>query len=426
MSLPPGLLLYRWATRLAGPLAHPALHYRVRQGKEDPLRLDERQGRASRNRPNGHLVWLHGASVGESRVVLTLVRALLKERPGLHCLVTTGTTTSAHLMSEKLPSAAIHQYVPIDRPRYVRRFLDYWQPDLGIFAESELWPNLILAAERRGIPMALVNARMNSKSVRNWLANRASAHRLLSCFSWIGAADRRTADGLSDILHDDVPMVGNLKIDAEADAPPASALAEAHSAIGNRPVWLAASTHPGEDEIVLAAHQNLLKNRPDALLILAPRHPDRGDALSDALASHDLGHVRRSQGETPGPSHSVWLADTMGEMALWFAIAPVSLIAGSLIDGIGGHNPVEATQGGSAVLTGPYTASFDDVFDSYEAHDALVRTANAEDISAAVTAVWEGASDTVPAARQAVTALSSGALTRTMNALRPMLTGTLA
>jgi 3-deoxy-D-manno-octulosonic-acid transferase len=149
MSLPPGLFVYHWATRLAGPLAHPALHYRVKQGKEDPLRLDERQGRPSRNRPNGHLVWLHGASVGESRVILTLVRALLKEHPNLHCLVTTGTTTSAQLMSEKLPSRAIHQYVPIDRPRYVRRFLDYWQPDLGIFAESELWPNLLLAADRR-------------------------------------------------------------------------------------------------------------------------------------------------------------------------------------------------------------------------------------------------------------------------------------
>lgn len=426
MSLPPGLFVYHWATRLAGPLAHPALHHRVRRGKEDPLRLDERQGRPSRNRPNGHLVWLHGASVGESRVILTLVRALLKEHPNLHCLVTTGTTTSAQLMSEKLPSRAIHQYVPIDRPRYVRRFLDYWQPDLGIFAESELWPNLLLAAERRGIPMALVNARMNSKSVRNWLANRGSARRLLRCFAWIGAADRRTSEGLSAILDDDVPMVGNLKIDAEADPPDAETLERFRAAIGDRPVWLAASTHPGEDEIVLAAHQNLLKNYLNALLILAPRHPDRGDAMSDTLAAGDFAHARRSAGETPGPEHSVWLADTMGEMALWFALSPVAFIAGSLIDGIGGHNPVEATQGGAAVITGPFTASFDDVFGAYEAHDAVTRVAHADALSAAVATIWSGQSDTVPAARQAVKALSSGALTQTMSALRPMLTGTLA
>lgn len=425
MKLPPGLLLYRWVTRVAGPLAHPALHHRVKQGKEDALRLDEREGRPSRNRPGGPLVWLHGASVGESRVILTLVRALARERPDLHFLVTTGTITSAELMSAKLSRQAMHQYVPIDRPRYARRFLDYWQPDLGIFVESELWPNLLLAAEQRGIPMALVNARMNSKSVRNWLANRASARRLLSCFAWIGAADRRTAEGLSKILDDDVPMVGNLKIDAEADPADPDALAEVKSALGDRPVWLAASTHAGEEEIVLAAHQSLLSNRPDALLILAPRHPERGDTVADALASHDLGYARRSHGETPTPEHAVWLADTLGEMALWCASVPVAFVGGSLVDGIGGHNPVEVTHGGAEVLAGPYTASFDDVFAAYEAHEAVTRVKDAPELAAAVAAAWDGRGRGVEAGQAAVRSLSSGALQATLKALRPMMTGTL-
>ncbi|HAQ36022.1 MAG: 3-deoxy-D-manno-octulosonic acid transferase [Maricaulis sp.] len=425
MSLPPGLLFYRCATTLAGPLAHPALHFRVKRGKEDALRIDEREGRALRVRPAGRLVWLHGASVGESRVILTLVKALSNDNPRLNFLVTTGTMTSAAMMDKALPSQAIHQYVPIDRPLYVRRFLDYWQPDLGVFVESELWPNLLLGAQHRGIPLALVNARMNSGSMRGWMSNRSSAVRLLRCFSWIGAADQRTADGLSDILRDTVPMVGNLKIDAEADPVDPEAFAPIIAATRSRHVWVAASTHPGEDEIVLDAHRKLLAKQSDALLILVPRHPERGDAVSDLLASRSLAHARRSQGERPDGEQPVWLADTLGEMRLWLAATPAAFIGGSLFDGIGGHNPVEATQSDAAVITGPYTASFDDVFAAYEAQDAVVRVQDADRIAQAVTAIWNGQGASVQAGRAAVAALSSGALSQTMKALRPMLTGTL-
>lgn len=425
MSLPPGLLFYRWITRIAGPLAHPALHYRVKRGKEDALRLDERQGRASRIRPAGPLIWLHGASVGESRVILTLVRALKKEHPRLHFLVTTGTMTSAAIMSDALPQAAIHQYVPIDRPRYVQRFLDYWQPDLGIFVESELWPNMLLAAQKRAIPLALVNARMNSGSMRSWRSSRTSARRLLSCFSWIGAADRRTADGLSGILEDDVPMVGNLKLEAEREPPDPIAAAAVADSLGGRPSWVAASTHASEDEIVLTAHENLLASYPDALLILAPRHPERGDEISDSLASHNLNHKRRSQGEFPGPNESVWLADTLGEMPLWFSACRAAFIGGSLIEGIGGHNPVEATQCGASVVTGPFTASFDDVFQAYEAQNAVVRVSNPDELAAAIAAIWNGSGPKPEAGHDAIRDLSSGALSNTLKALQPMLTGTL-
>lgn len=416
------LLLYRWLTILTAPLSGILLEQRARDGKEDRNRLAERFGHASHPRTPGFLVWLHGASVGESLLLLDLVRRL-SEQTDWHFLVTTGTTTSAELMTRELPDRAIHQYIPIDRPACVRRFFDHWQPDATVFVESELWPNLLMEMRKRGTPAALANARMNAASLNSWRKRKKSAQYLLAAFSWIGAADQRTQAGLSAILERQIKRPGNLKLQT---APISANTAERETlrdALSGRPVWLAASTHEGEEGILLEAHRKLLRDAPEALLILAPRHPERGDSLAARLEAEDWQYARRSAGQVPEQGDAVWLADTLGEMSLWYALADQAFIAGSLIDGIGGHNPVEATRSGCAVITGPYTASFDDVYAAYATESAMIVAADADAIA---DALQSNPARRMARAEQALERLTSGAMEETLRALLTLVSGSTA
>ncbi|BDW98869.1 3-deoxy-D-manno-octulosonic acid transferase [Maricaulis maris] len=421
MSLPASLQVYRALTGLAAPLLPVILSRRARAGKEDPTRRNERLGRPAIKRPDGTLIWLHGASVGESLVLATLVDKLAARDPELEFLVTTGTLTSAALMAKRLPPQAKHQYVPVDTPGAVRRFLDHWQPDLGVFAESELWPNLLIEAGRRGIPMALVNARMNAASLAGWRKRGDSVRSLLESFEWIGAADTRTRDGLEDLTGREIILAGNLKLEARPLAPDARELSALKVALAGRPVWLAASTHDGEDDLVLAAHALLRKTHPGALLILAPRHPERGDALAGLVRQRGFHHARRSRGEVPDGQDTVWLADTLGEMGLWFALAPAALIAGSLKPGIGGHNPIEASQAGACVISGPHVDSFDDLYTAYRRHGAMLEVEDAAGLAAAVEQVWQAKAPGKASAERAINEASGGALETTLSALRALL-----
>lgn len=423
MRLPPALGWYRTATRIAAPLLPGVLARRARKGKEDPARRHERLGHPNGQRPDGVLVWMHGASVGESLVLASLAEALLARRPDLRILVTSGTTTSAGLLARRLPERAFHQYVPVDTPAAARRFVEHWQPDLAVFAESELWPNLIVETARRGTPMALVNARMNARSIRSWRRRPDTARWLLGRFAWIGAADTRTRDGLEDIAGYPVSLAGNLKLEARPPDPDAAELDRTRDALGNRPVWLAASTHPGEEAIVLDAHKRLLATHPDALLILAPRHPERADAIAREIADRGLTATRRSRKPLPDSHCQVWLADTLGEMMLWYSLAPASLIAGSLVPDIGGHNPVEASRAGTAVIAGPHAASFDDLFDAYRRHGALLEARDADSLAAAVEQVWAGKGPLTEAADAALADASGGAMATTLEQLERLLDG---
>ena len=422
MRLPLALFLYRGFTRLAAPLFPLLLNHRASKGKEDPARRNERLGRPSELRPDGELVWLHGASIGESLVLATLVDELGGLRPELNFIVTTGTTTSADLMAKRLPSNARHQYIPIDTPKAVAGFLDHWKPTLAVFAESELWPNLILETSRRSIPMALVNARMNDKSLANWRKKRPDTARFLfSCFDWIGTADLRTQDGLEEIMGEIVTFAGNLKLEARAvDADPHT-LSQARVDTSGRHVWLAASTHDGEEEIILKAHGLLLEKHPLALLVLAPRHPERAKSIGALIKRKKFGYALRSANQLPHTSDQVWLADTLGEMPLWFSLAPAALIAGSLKKNIGGHNPIEANQAGAAVICGPYHASFQDLFDAYRTHQAALFVDDAATLAAAVDAIWTGQGPKQENARDAIAEASGGALKTTLNALISLL-----
>lgn len=349
MTLP--LALYGLATGLAEPLAPLILKRRAKAGREDPLRLGERLGRAGAPRPPGPLVWLHGVSVGETVSLLALVEGLRARRPDLGLLVTSGTRTSAELLARRLPAGVRHQYVPVDTPGAVRRFLDHWRPDLGVFAESELWPNLILTARRRGTRLVLASARITEGTARTWRRAPASARRLLSAFDLILPQDRATADRLRG-LGADCGRELNLK---RAGAPlifdPAE-LARLQGLAAGRPVALAASTHPGEDALIAEAAEGL-----GALVVIAPRHPERGAEIAAALKA-----PRRALGEEPGPETPVWIADTLGEMGLFFRLADVVVMGGSFPGGIGGHNPLEPARLGAPVITGPDIANAADVY----------------------------------------------------------------
>ena len=351
-----GLTAYLAVSRLAGVVAGPILSRRMSRGKEDPARVGERLGRPGAARPGGPLVWLHGASVGEAMSALPLIAAIRTSRPDLTILLTTGTVASARRMAAELPEGAIHQYVPVDTAAAVRSFLDHWRPDLAVWIESELWPRLITETRRRDIPMALVNARLSAKSHAKWRRLPGMARALLSAFGLVLAQDRETVDRLQD-LGCPALMGGNLK--AAVPEPPCDAdtLAAVSARLESRPVWLAASTHPGEEEIVADAQAEVLRAHPDALLILAPRHPERGDAIADLLRQRSLATARRSLDQVPGPDTAVWLADTLGEMGLWYRLAPVSFVGGSLTDR-GGHTPFEPALCGSAILHGPDTRNF--------------------------------------------------------------------
>ena len=349
-SLALGLYL-AWSGRGALSYANRKLRERLKDGKEDPDRIAERRGEASQPRPEGKLIWFHAASVGESLALLELIRRIVEEREDVSVLMTTGTVTSAVVMAERLPEGAIHQYVPLDARAFVTRFLDHWRPDLAVWSESELWPTLISETHRRGVPMMIVNARMSKASHDRWRFLRGMARSLLNRFDEALVQDDITAMYLrrlgmpAERMH----VTGTLKEGAAALPCDEAERREMTEHLGGRPVWLAASTHDGEEHIVLEAHRIALRVNPRLLLILAPRHPNRGDEIAQMLQTERWRFNRRTAGEMPDADAQVYLADTMGELGLWYRVAPISLVGGSL-QPIGGHNPFEPAALGSAIL----------------------------------------------------------------------------
>jgi 3-deoxy-D-manno-octulosonic-acid transferase len=352
--LPLGLMAWRALSLAAQPFAPLLLSQRAARGKEDRARMKERLGIAGRPRPDGKLVWVHGASVGESLAALPLIERLQAQMPGTSVLVTSGTVTSARMMQARLPQGAIHQFVPLDTPRAVSRFLDHWKPDAGLFVESDLWPNLILAAAARSIPLALVNARISARSAAGWNRARGTVKRLLAAFDAVLAQDEEIAARFRALGARNVTIAGSLKADAPPLACDETALAALQSQIGARPVLLAAQTHSGEDETVLPAHDMLRARFPDLLTIIVPRHLERAadiEMLCGARAAR-----RRSLGQAISEQTQVYIADTLGELGLFYRLAPFAFVGGTLVP-MGGHNPLEPAVLNRAVLAGPHRAS---------------------------------------------------------------------
>lgn len=354
------LLAYRYATLALSPVVPIALQQRALRGKEDRSRIRERFGYASEPRPAGELIWIHGASVGECMAALPLIGALLKT-PQRHVLVTSGTVTSAKLMMDRLPARALHQFAPVDTPGSIRRFLDYWRPSIGLFIDSEIWPNMISSAHARGTKLVLVNGRLSEKSFSGWRKLPRMAATLLSKYDICLAQDESTAERLKALGASVVQIAGSLK----ADAPPlpvdGSELSQLTAVIGPRPVLIAASTHAGEEETILPAHDILRRQHPDLLTVIVPRHPDRGANVAMLCGTRAV--ARRSQGEKPRAETAVYVADTLGELGLIYRLAAFAFIGGSLI-AHGGQNPLEPAKLSRAVIAGPHTANFAETYDA--------------------------------------------------------------
>lgn len=379
------LLAAAW--RLAASAAAPALpaylRRRARRGKEVPERIAERYGEGAA-RPEGRLLWLHAASVGEMLSLLPLLEALGEAAPRLRFLVTTGTRTSADLLARRLPPAlaprVTHRFVPLDVPRWVARFLDGWRPDAAVFAESELWPNLIAATAARGMPLALVNARMSDRSLRWWRRAPGLAREVLAPFALVLAQTEADAARFR-ALGAPARCLGNLKYAAPPLPADVAELERLRRLLGTRPAWVAASTHPGEEAAVLQAHRRLAAAHPGLLTVIVPRHPERGPEV--AALAEGLAVARRAAGEDPGALTEVLVADTLGELGLFYRLAACTFVGGSLVEH-GGQNPLEPARLGCPVLLGPHVWNFAEIVDRLAAAGGLVRIAPGTDPAAAL------------------------------------------
>lgn len=359
MSAPSGWQLRLWlALRpLLQPLMRRVLLRRLARGKEDPARVGEKRGEATLPRPPGRLVWLHAVGLGEVLALRPLIAEMRAEAPDLHFLITSTARSSARVIGANLPPGCVHQFLPLDGPDFVARFLDHWRPALSVWSEQDLWPGVIHDTALRGIPLAWVNARMNAESHRKRARARGLYRDTLARFSLISAQDEATARHLRDLGARTVQVGGSLKPAAEPLGADPERLAEAREALAGRRVWVAASTHAADEVVAIAAQADLWREDPARLMILAPRLPDRADEIAAALTTAGLRFARRSRGEFPGPETQVWLADTFGELGLWYRLAETAFI-GASFGALGGHNPWEAVCLGAAVLHGPDTQNF--------------------------------------------------------------------
>lgn len=415
---------YRAMTRICGPLIRLYLNGRLAVGKEDRNRFAERLGVAGLARPAGRLVWMHGASVGEALSLLPLVQRMRRIRPDLATLMTTGTVTSARVMADRLPAGAFHQFVPVDRLPYVRRFLDHWRPDLVIWAESEFWPNMITETARRGVPKVLVQGRVSPRSFARWSRHPATIRSLLDGFALcLGQTESDTAR-LRALGASRARYLGNLKFAAPPLPADPVAQVELEGAMSGRMRWLAASTHAGEEEVAAQVHRRLRAKRSGVLTIIAPRHPERGAAVARKLAHTGLVVARRSAGEAIAADTDVYLADTIGELGVFYRLAPVVFIGKSLI-GEGGQNPLEAAQLGCAIVHGPHMENFAQMAISLGEAGASIQVADPAELGEVVDRLLgdDAERGRRGAAARAVVASQAGVLDAVVEAIAPYLSG---
>jgi 3-deoxy-D-manno-octulosonic-acid transferase len=418
--LPMTLRFYRKLSSAMVPLSPALINRRLKLGKEDPARVGERRGVSADVRPVGPLVWIHGASVGEVLAAAALIEKL--RALNLRILLTSGTVTSAAIVAKRFPPDVIHQYVPYDSPRYVARFLDHWRPSLALFIESDLWPNLILSSAARRLPMVLINGRMSHRSFPRWRRVSGTISALLGRFELCLAQSRLDGERFAALGSRNVTVTGNLKLDVPAPPADAGKLERLMSVTRGRPVVVAASTHPGEEEILVETHKSLAGFFPKLLTVIVPRHADRGEAIARMIAASGLNAALRSREELPIAATDIYVADTMGEMGLFYRLAPIVFMGGSLV-AHGGQNPIEAVKLGASIVHGPHVFNFTDV---YEALDAAGGARKADTQEALVKQLGQLLAD--PKVRAAQLGASErvveqlgGALERTLTALEPYL-----
>ena len=419
-DLPLTLRVYRSLSTAVTPLAGALVKHRLKRGKEDEARVGERKGVSATARPPGPLVWIHGASVGEVLAVAGLVERM--RAMNIRILLTSGTVTSAAIVARRFPPDVIHQFIPYDSPRFVTRFLDHWQPSFALFVESDLWPNLIMSGAERRIPMIVINGRMSQRSYQRWRAAPTTMAALLAQFEMCLAQSQTDADRFSALGSPHVFNTGNLKFDVPAPPADPQKLEQLKQTVQGRPLVLASSTHPGEEDIVLDTHRRLGVYFPGLLTIIVPRHPERGQQIAHLTEANGLRAAVRSREQLPAPDSEIYLADTLGELGLFYRLSPLVFVGGSLVNH-GGQNPIEPIKLGAAVLHGPHVGNFADV---YRALDEAGAAKLAGDGEALVKQMggWlddRAARERASAAGRVVVDRLGGALDKTMAALEPYL-----
>ena len=415
-----GLILYRILTVLMTPFLGVFFRRRVRAGKEFDDRLNERLARRLSARPEGHLIWLHAASVGESQLLLELVRRYAQTtETNATYLFTCQTKTAATLVATALTEdetlrglATLQQMAVFDSPGGANRFLDHWRPGLAIFAEGEIWPNLILGLQARDIPVALINARMTENSIKGWMRWPKTSRAVFGAFDTLISADLQTQTALQELSGKSVLHPGNLKSALPAPNVDALELDELRDAIGERRILLAASTHAGEEALALDAYMKL---PPDHFMIIAPRHPERGDEIDGLLSCTRYAISRRSERDPVNQGTHILLADTMGEMGLWYRLADAVYLGGGHAPGVGGHNPLEALRLDKPVVTGPSLFNFSDLTQRLVPHQGFSIVEDAESLAAAIPlpAVSQSLRDVLQAD-------AIGPKSKTLDALTPL------
>ncbi|MEL6451048.1 MAG: 3-deoxy-D-manno-octulosonic acid transferase [Pseudomonadota bacterium] len=375
--------LYSGVTTAMLPFAARRAVNKLRTGGVDITRAHERLGHATGTRGFGPLIWFHGASVGEAKSVLPLMHMISKDYPEAQLLLTSGTATSAAAIAGKLPAGAQHQFSPLDAAGPVGRFFRHWRPDLCVLVESELWPTLLDRCATAGVPVALLNARLSDKSAQGWRRFPKTARYVLRAVRLAHCQDARSRDHLRAMGLSVAQQGANLKAMLGPVAPPQAQLNAARDGLGSRPVWVAASTHPGEEEAVLAAHKALLANHPALCLILVPRHPERAPEIVQLIGHAGLSHAQRSAGAALDGGAQVYLADTIGETDLWNTLSPIVFVGGTFSD-VGGHTPFEPAAADSAILHGPHYANFTEAYAAFQLRDASIQVTGADALAAAV------------------------------------------
>ena len=418
--LTPLLRAYQLLSTLATPLAPTLLARRLKRGKEDPARLDERYGASRIDRPRGPLVWVHGASVGELLAVGPLVERIRSKDFAVLC--TSGTVSSAQVAEQRFPKTVIHQFVPIDAPRFVERFFDHWKPDLALFVESDLWPNLIITAKERNIPLILVNGRVSERSFNRWRIVPSTIGALLRRFDLCLAQSAGHAARYRDLGAPRITTTGNLKLDVPEPPANAAALAALRAAVGDRPTIAAASTHAGEETALIEAHRRLRNTFPRLLTIIVPRHPDRGPGIVEIANAAGLSTTLRSRDAQPDRDDDIYVVDTMGELGLVYRVAPIVFVGGSLASH-GGQNPIEPIKLGAAILHGPHVWNFSEIYAALDAAHGADLVADVGKLAVRLGALLKdtGQRDALVAAARETVKTLGGALERTLAALDPYL-----
>ena len=372
--------IYRALTWVITPFLTLYLYGRLSQGKEHATRFLERLGQPSLPRPEGQVLWLHCASVGETLSAVPLLRQLETSLPQAHFLLTTGTTTAAKVVEPYLGPRTLHQFIPLDTPGAVKKFFNHWHPQVALWFESELWPNLLFTLATEHIPAFLLNARLSPRSYTRWKRLGPWLIKpLLEVFQVIYAQSEAVAEQLRSLGACKVKALGNLKM-ASAPLPyDPEAFVALDKKLKGRPFWVAASTHPGEEELILQVHKRLKAAFPRLLTLLVPRHPHRGEALLKGVREAGLVGALRTETPHMGGQEEVYIADTLGELGLFYRLAPVVFVGGSLVD-IGGHNLIEPAHHHCAILQGPWTYNFSEITSQFQEGQGVRVVNDVEDL----------------------------------------------